>query len=109
MKINDIFRENEYSQAWQLVKENIDSLTIIELPADSDGRRFQIIEIPEPSAKEKAETEILQIKEKLAKYKEDVEQVELFGMERTDYEEKKQLCANMIVRLRELEKIVKSN
>lgn len=109
MKINDIFRESEYSQAWQLVKANIENLTIIELPADSDGRRFQIIEIPEPSAKEKAETEILQIKEKLAKYKEDVEQVELFGMERADYEEKKQLCANMIVRLRELEKIVKSN
>ena len=59
--------------------------------------------------KELAWDEIQEIKEKLAKYKEDVEQVELFGMERTDYEEKKQLCANMIVRLRELEKIVKSN
>lgn len=107
MKINDIFRESKYSQAWQLVKANIENLTIIELPADSDGRRFQIIEIPEPSAKEKAETEILQIKEILEKYKEDVEQVELFGMTRTDYEEKKKACADMILRLRELEKQIK--
>ena len=44
------------------------------------------------------------LKQELEKWKEDVEQVELFGMERTDYEEKKQQCANMIGRLRELEK-----
>lgn len=33
-----------------------------------------------------------------------VEQVELFGMERSDYEEKKRLCAEMIIELRSLEK-----
>lgn len=47
------------------------------------------------------------LKQTLAKYKEDVEQVELFGMERTDYEEKKKLCADMILELRELEKQLK--
>ena len=49
-------------------------------------------------------SQITMKKQLLQKYKEDVEQVELFGMERADYEEKKQQCANMIVRLRELER-----
>lgn len=35
---------------------------------------------------------------------ENEEQVELFGMEREDYEEKKKLCAEMIIELRSLEK-----
>lgn len=46
---------------------------------------------------------IIELKEQIAKYKEDVEQVELFGMERSDYEEKKQLCKDIILELRELE------
>lgn len=50
--------------------------------------------------------EILEIKKTLEKYKEDVEQVELFGMERTDYAEKKEKCRSMVLRLRELEKEV---
>lgn len=106
MKINDIFRESEYSQAWQFVKANLDTLTIKELEADEQGRRFQIVEIPQPTEKELAEQEIFELKQKIEKYKEDVEQVELFGMERVDYEEKKKTCAEIIVRLRELEKVV---
>lgn len=51
-------------------------------------------------------TKILDLKQKLAKYKEDVEQVELFGMQRSDYEQKKQMCANIILELRQLEKNV---
>ena len=39
----------------------------------------------------------------LQKYKEDVEQVELFGMQRADYEEKKALCVQIIEELRVLE------
>lgn len=50
--------------------------------------------------------EIFEIKKTLEKYKEDVEQVELFGMERTDYAEKKEQCRSMVLRLRELEKEV---
>lgn len=42
-------------------------------------------------------------KHQLNKYKEDVEQVELFGMQRNDYEEKKELCKGIILELRELE------
>lgn len=47
---------------------------------------------------------IILLKEQLQKYKEDVEQVELFGMQRDDYEEKKSACATIILELRVLEK-----
>jgi len=39
----------------------------------------------------------------LQKYKEDIEQVELFGMQRDDYEQKKELCKQIILELRQLE------
>lgn len=54
-----------------------------------------------------AEKEIISLKQKLAKFKEDVEQVKLFDMQRDDFDEKKITCANIIIRLRELEKIIK--
>ena len=57
--------------------------------------------------KREAEKEIISLKQTLVKYKEDVEQVELFDMQRKDFEEKKLACANIIIRLRELEKIIK--
>lgn len=107
MELGMIIYENEYNEACDFCFAH--NYTIKEIEANENGRRFQIVEIPQPTERELAQQEIQEIKEKLAKYKEDVEQVELFGMERADYEEKKQLCANMIVRLRELEKIVKSN
>lgn len=44
------------------------------------------------------------LKQELKKFKEDVEQVELFDMERSDYEQKKIRCANIILELRNLEK-----
>lgn len=63
----------------------------------------------EAKLKEEKRKEIQEIKKILEKYKEDVEQVELFGMERTDYAEKKELCKNMILELRELESDLKTN
>ena len=52
---------------------------------------------------------IICLKQQLQKYKEDVEQVELFEMERADYEEKKQACVDIIEELRELEAQLKDN
>lgn len=46
---------------------------------------------------------IKELKQQIKKYKEDVEQVELFGMERADYEEKKAQCVQIIEELRALE------
>jgi hypothetical protein len=61
-----------------------------------------------PTAEEKAKMELAKtIREKqslLNKYREDVEQVDLFGMEREDYAEKKELCKQLVYELRELEK-----
>lgn len=50
---------------------------------------------------------IMELKQLLQKYKEDVEQVELFDMERSDYETKKQYCKNIILELRSLESQLK--
>lgn len=52
---------------------------------------------------------IQKLKQQLNKYKEDVEQVELFGMERADYEEKKAQCVSIIQQLRELEAQIKES
>lgn len=61
----------------------------------------------ELTAEEKAKIELEKtIREKKAllnKYREDVEQVDLFGMERADYAEKKELCKQLVYELRELE------
>ena len=53
--------------------------------------------------------EIAKRKLNLQKYKEDVEQVELFGMQRADYEEKKAQCVSIIQELRQLEAQIKES
>ena len=62
----------------------------------------------EPTEEQKAKIELAKtIREKKAllnKYREDVEQVDLFGMVRDDYAEKKELCKQLVYELRELEK-----
>lgn len=61
----------------------------------------------EPTAEQKALREKRKLHSEkealLKKYKYDVEQVDLFGMHRTDYEEKKALCAQLVLELKELE------
>ena len=65
-----------------------------------------------PTAEQKAKIELEKtIREKKAllnKYREDVEQVDLFGMERADYEEKKILCKQLVYELREMEALLKT-
>lgn len=51
------------------------------------------------------QAQIAEKKALLLKYREDVEQVDLFGMEREDYEEKKAACRTLVEELRALEKI----
>lgn len=68
--------------------------------------------IPELTEEQKAKVELEKtIREKKAllnKYREDVEQVDLFGMERADYEEKKILCKQLVYELREMEALLKT-
>ena len=65
-----------------------------------------------PTEEQKAKMELAKtIQEKKAllnKYREDVEQVDLFGMEREDYEEKKILCKQLVYELREMEALLKT-
>lgn len=98
MQLNSIFYEENYSEGYLFADSN--GYVIKEIEPDDKGRRFQIIEAPDFNK----ENTIQELKKTLVKYKEDVEQVELFGMQRDDYEEKKQECVNIILRLRELEK-----
>lgn len=48
-------------------------------------------------------SQITMKKQLLQKCKEDVEQVELFGMQRDDYAEKKEMCKQIVLELRQLE------
>lgn len=105
-KVGDIFYlDKEYSTRAEYCNKN--NLMVVEIEADDKGRRFQIQETPEPTESQLVLAEISQKKEMLEKYKEDVEQVELFGMERADYESKKKICADIVIELRELEKQLK--
>ena len=70
-------------------------------------QEYEEYQAQQDEKKQQIESLISQIKNKkelLQKYKEDVEQVDLFGMERDNYEEKKELCKNLVLELRELEK-----
>ena len=67
---------------------------------------------PELTEDQKAKIELAKtIREKKAllnKYREDVEQVDLFGMVRNDYYEKKELCKQLVYELREMEALFKT-
>ena len=65
--------------------------------------------VPTPEQKEaQAKKKLIAEKKALLnKYREDVEQVDLFGMERSDYEEKKIACKTLVEELRVLEKLYK--
>lgn len=106
-KIGDIFYDDAlYSERVEFCNNN--NLIIIEITPDENGRRFQIAERPVLTDQQRIAAEIYELKYRLAKYKEDVEQVELFDMHRDDYEEKKKLCSDIILKLRELEKTLKN-
>ena len=84
-----------------LVDENYIQIT------EEEFNEFSKPKVYEPTAEQKAKIELAKtIREKKAllnKYREDVEQVDLFGMERADYAEKKELCKQLVYELRELE------
>lgn len=74
---------------------------------DFDGLEFSVELYNHRKHLETIPQQIAQLKAELNKYKEDVEQVELFGMERADYQEKKARCAEIIIELRKLESEVR--
>lgn len=86
---------------WEYDEEKNTMVAIARPPEDVEKIKAKIA-----AEKEKNEkiSKIAKIKKDLEKFKEDVEQVELFSMTREDYAEKKELCKNMILQLRELER-----
>ena len=65
-----------------------------ELEAVENPNKEKIVQLQETK-------KLIQEKKKLLeKYKYDIQQVDLFGMERTDYEEKKNLCSQLVLELR---------
>ena len=97
----------EYKEYPNGGKDQIKVVDVAYKPAKPETYEYEDIEVYVPyTDKELARIEIGKLKQELAKWKEDVEQVELFGMTRTDYERKKTRCAEIIVQLRELEKMV---
>ena len=51
---------------------------------------------------------IMNLKSKLQKYKYDIEQTLLFGMERDDFLQKKEMCKNIVEQLKKLENELKN-
>ena len=102
--IGEVFGlDDKYSDRASFCNEK--GLMIVEITGKGEkNRRFQIQEVPPPTAEELKQIEIQDLKRTLEKYKEDVEQVELFGMHREDYAQKMQACADIVVRLRQLER-----
>ena len=66
--------------------------------AQKDSEKVQAITLA------RIQAQIAEKKALLLKYREDVEQVDLFGMKREDYEEKKAACRKLVEELRVLEK-----
>lgn len=73
MELGTIFRENEYNKAIEYISQ-YSNLTIQEIEADTFGRRFQIVEIPQPTQKELAEIEINALKNWFNRYYSEHEQ-----------------------------------
>lgn len=104
---NNEYKEVEYYEDAETIIEGVVFKHIpkpcIEDLQDSDfvNNEFNLDAWTERTGIKTVKIQIL--KEQLQKYKEDVEQVDLFGMQRADYQEKKQLCADIVLELRELE------
>ena len=87
---DDVYYDTMFAQqgmAWRIVRKKL----VQEIYNKDDYQRGKIRQ------------EIYELKQEIIKAKEDVEQVELFHMERTDYERKKARCVEIVLRLRELE------
>ena len=85
-----------------VTEEGYEEITEEEFKALTKPLVFTLTE--EQKAKIKKKKLIKEKKALLNKYREDVEQVDLFGMERADYEEKKIACRTLVEELRVLER-----
>lgn len=105
MQLNQIFKIEQYSEAFEYISQN--GYTIKEIEKDINGnRQFQIVEIPKPSQKQLAEQEIQELKDLLAStdYKAIKYAEGLFTEE--EYAETKALRQTWRDKINELEKML---
>lgn len=105
MQLNQIFKIEQYSEAFEYISQN--GYTIKEIEKDINGnRQFQIVEIPKPSQKQLAEQEIQRLKDLLSStdYKAIKYAEGLFTEE--EYAETKALRQSWRDKINELEKIL---
>lgn len=85
--------------------EEFDALMV----EQNNGKKLKVVDkkvvavVDEPTEEDKILLQILELKKILSKNKEDVEQVSLFGIEREDFNDKKEECKQIILKLKELE------
>lgn len=96
------FSTKQFDETWIETEDEI-----VETPLGMQLKSYTLTpEYAERIRKIEIRSQITALKEEIAKIKEDVEQVELFGMQRDDYETKKARCVEIIEQLRVLEKEV---
>ena len=103
--INAVEEQGHYETIKEYENGGKDVEWVVDVQGVKEHDEFEDIEIYIPyTQKELSIMQIGTLKAQLQKYKEDVEQVELFDMQRADYAEKKRMCAEIVLQLRELEK-----
>lgn len=95
--------EYQIDDTWEEIEDEF-----VDTPCGKQLKSFTLTpEFAKILQKQEITNQISTLKAQINKYKEDVEQVELFGMERADYEEKKAQCVQIIEELRILERQLK--
>ena len=103
-KKGNAFATYQPDDSWKEIEDEI-----VDTPCGKQLKSFtQTPEFAKMLQKQEIENQILTLKAQINKYKEDVEQVELFRMERSDYETKVEYCKNIIMELRSLENQLKN-
>ena len=103
--IDEVQEQGHYETIKEYENGGKDVEWVVDVPRVVAQDVYEDIQVyVEYTEQELAQQHIGELKQILAKYKEDVEQVELFDMERADYADKKKACADIILQLRELEK-----
>ncbi len=107
MKVNLIYRDNtSIVEGYQTYP--LDEHTAVEMPQHIEewfeGGRYCYNGEWFNNTQYKPPVNIAHLKALLTSYKYDMQQVDMFGIERDDYEEKKAMCRELILQIKDLEK-----
>lgn len=103
-KFDTFSYSNDYAVKSYEVPDDIETLLLLSEQDFEDG-----VFVGKNYYPNKYRNDIFLLKQELAKNKEYIEQVEVFGLERDDYEEIKNKCAEIILNIRKLEQELEKN